>query len=315
MASLLENTALDAKQRRFVRTLKSSAEALIMLINDVLDLSKAEAGKLDLEVAPVDVRRELEQVVALFGTRAHDKGVEVAAHIAPGVPASVHGDAIRIRQVLGNLVNNAVKFTESGAVLLAVGIAREPGAAPMLEFSVTDTGIGVDAAAQRRIFEAFEQADGSVTRKFGGTGLGLAISRQLIDLMRGTMKLESEPGRGSRFSFRIPLSVPPVDLVPPTPVADLRTLVVGVHPVIRAAMVEALTARGQQALCAETIAEAVQTLRQLSAQIKHVRVILDSGATGKLEQEITALRAAAAPRTLEITALFHPMPTTRHRRA
>jgi two-component system, sensor histidine kinase and response regulator len=306
MASLLENTALDAKQRRFVRTLKSSAEALITLINDVLDLSKAEAGKLSLAVAPVDVRRELEQVVALFGTRAHDKGVEIAAHIAPGVPASVHGDAIRMRQVLGNLVNNAVKFTESGAVLLAVGIAREAGAAPMLEFSVADTGIGVDATAQRRIFEAFEQADGSVTRKFGGTGLGLAISRQLIDLMQGTMKLESEPGRGSRFSFRVPLSVPPVESVPATPAADSRTLVIGVHPVIRAAMVEALTARGLQTLCVETAGEAVQMLRKLSAQIKHVRVILDSSATGKLEQAITALRAAAAPRTLEITALLPP---------
>src|SRR5690349_11775190 len=120
MASLLENTALDAKQRRFVRTLKSSAEALITLINDVLDLSKAEAGKLELSRAPFELRRELEQVVGLFSARAYDKGIEIAAHIGRDVPATIYGDAMRLRQVLGNLVNNAVKFTEAGAVLLAV---------------------------------------------------------------------------------------------------------------------------------------------------------------------------------------------------
>ena len=125
MASLLENTPLDSKQRRFVRTLRSSAEALITLINDVLDLSKAEAGKLEITISPFDLRRELEQVVGLFSGRAHDKGIEIAAHIARDVPATVHGDPIRLRQVLGNLVNNAVKFTESGAVLLGVGVAPQ----------------------------------------------------------------------------------------------------------------------------------------------------------------------------------------------
>ena len=120
MASLLENTALDAKQRRFVRTLKTSAEALVTLINDVLDLSKAEAGKLELSRVPFELRRELEQVVGLFSARAYDKGIEIAAHIGRDVPAVINGDPIRLRQVLGNLVNNAVKFTDSGAVLLSV---------------------------------------------------------------------------------------------------------------------------------------------------------------------------------------------------
>ncbi len=202
MASLLENTALDAKQRRFVRTLKTSAEALITLINDVLDLSKAEAGKLELARGPFELRRELEQVIGLFGARAYDKGIELAAHIARGVPATIHGDPIRLRQVLGNLVNNAVKFTESGAVLLAVAVV--PGDAPeaILEFSVTDTGVGVAPEEQKRIFEAFEQADGSVTRKFGGTGLGLAISRQFVELMHGTM------GAHQRTRARQPLLLP-----------------------------------------------------------------------------------------------------------
>jgi signal transduction histidine kinase len=119
MASLLANTALDARQRRYVRTLRTSAEALITLINDVLDLSKAEAGKLELAHAPIELRRELEQVVGLFSGRAHDKSIEIAAHIARGVPPTIQGDPIRLRQVLANLVNNAVKFTENGAVLLA----------------------------------------------------------------------------------------------------------------------------------------------------------------------------------------------------
>src|SRR4029079_5392914 len=125
-----------------------------------------------------DLRKEIEQVVGLFGARAHDKGIEIAAHIARGVPAMIHGDSIRLRHALANLVNNAVKFTESGAVLLAVNVV--PGESPetVLEFSVADTGVGIAREEQQRIFEAFEQADGSVTRKYGGTGLGLAISRQ-----------------------------------------------------------------------------------------------------------------------------------------
>ena len=169
----------------------------------MLDLSKAEAGKLELAHGPFELRRELEQVVGLFSARAYDKGIEIAAHIARDVPAVIHGDPIRLRQVLGNLVNNAVKFTESGAVLLAVnGGAGRAQRTRMLEFSVTDTGVGVAPEEQKRIFEAFEQADGSVTRKFGGTGLGLAISRQLVELMRGSMGLEQ------RARARQPLLVP-----------------------------------------------------------------------------------------------------------
>jgi PAS domain S-box-containing protein len=303
MASLLENTALDAKQRRFVRTLKSSAEALITLINDVLDLSKAEAGKLALTVAPIELRREIEQIAALFGARAHDKGIELAAHIAPGVPASIQGDPIRLRQVLGNLINNAVKFTDTGAVLLGVAVVEDGGAA-LLEFSVTDTGIGVDPAEQRRIFEAFEQADGSVTRKFGGTGLGLAISRQLIDLMRGTMTLESEPGRGSRFSFRIPLGQRRVDPSAFNPAPDAGTLVVGLHPVIRTAVCDVLNAQCAQVICVASPMEGIDALRTFGPGIRRLRIIVDTNATSKLEQAVSGLRAAAAPRSVEVIALM-----------
>jgi PAS domain S-box-containing protein len=305
MASLLENTALDARQRRFVRTLKSSAEALITLINDVLDLSKAEAGKLELSLAPVDLRREIEQVVALFAARAHGKGIELAAHIAPGAPATAQGDPVRLRQVLGNLVNNAVKFTDSGAVLLSVASVMEEDFGPMLEFSVTDTGMGIEPAQQRRVFEAFEQADGSVTRKFGGTGLGLTISRQLIELMNGTMKLESEPGRGSRFSFRIPLRHADAPRATAAPPADTATLLIGLHALVRDAVKDVLGAP-RSLVCCDSAVDGIEALGGLDTRIRRVTVIIDACATAKLEATVAGLRAAAAPRPVEVIALLPP---------
>jgi PAS domain S-box-containing protein len=306
MASLLENTALDAKQRRFVRTLKSSAEALITLINDVLDLSKAEAGKLELARAPFELRRELEQVVGLFGARAYDKGIEIAAHIARDVPATIHGDSIRLRQVLGNLVNNAVKFTESGAVLLAVTVVPGENQEATLDFSVTDTGLGISADEQQRIFEAFEQADGSVTRKFGGTGLGLAISRQLVELMHGSMDLESEVGRGSRFSFRVPVGVPRVELPPVSPAADLGALVIGMHPVIRSAVCDTISAECTHVISVDSPIGAIEALQDFGSHVKRIRVIIDSNAAARREQAVSGIRAAAAPRQVEVIALLPP---------
>jgi len=306
MASLLENTALDAKQRRFVRTLKSSAEALITLINDVLDLSKAEAGKLELERTPFDLRKELEQVIGLFGARANDKSIEIAAHIARDVPPTIHGDPVRLRQVLGNLVNNAVKFTESGAVLLAVTTAPTDGRDCVLEFSVTDTGLGIAPEEQARIFEAFEQADGSVTRKFGGTGLGLAISRQLVELMHGTMGLESEPGRGSRFSFRIPVGVPRIELPTVAPAADLGVIVIGLHPVVRSAVCDTISVDSSHVISVDSAIGAIEALADFSPRVSRIRVILDSNAAARLDQAVSGLRAAAAPRQVEVIALLPP---------
>jgi PAS domain S-box-containing protein len=306
MASLLENTALDAKQRRFVRTLKSSAEALVTLINDVLDLSKAEAGKLELARGPFELRRELEQVVGLFGARAYDKGIEVAAHIARGVPPIIHGDPIRLRQVLGNLVNNAVKFTEAGAVLLAVSLVTVDGTEAALEFSVTDTGVGVALDEQKRIFEAFEQADGSVTRKFGGTGLGLAISRQLVELMRGTMDLTSEVGRGSRFSFRIPAGVPRVELPVVAPSTDLGAIVIGLHPLIRSAVCDTISLECSHVISVDSSIGALEALQDFGPRIGRVRLVIDTNAAAKMEQVVSGLRAAAAPRAVDVVALMPP---------
>jgi len=306
MASLLENTALDAKQRRFVRTLKTSAEALITLINDVLDLSKAEAGKLELARGPFELRRELEQVVGLFGARAYDKGIEIAAHIARGVPSTIHGDPIRLRQVLGNLVNNAVKFTESGAVLLAVSVVPGESSEAVLEFSVTDTGVGVAPDEQKRIFDAFEQADGSVTRKFGGTGLGLAISRQLVELMRGSMALSSEPGRGSRFSFRIPVGVPRSEPPAVTPASDLGAIVIGLHPVIRSPVCDIISVESSHVISVDSPIGAIEALQDFGPRIARIRIVIDANAAAKMEQAVSGLRAAAAPRHVEVIALMPP---------
>jgi PAS domain S-box-containing protein len=306
MASLLENTTLDTRQRRFVRMLRSSAEALITLINDVLDLSKAEAGKLELAIAPLELRRELEQVAGLFSARAHDKGIEIAAHIRSDVPAVIHADPLRLRQVLGNLVNNAVKFTETGAVLLAVSVANKDDGELMLEFSVTDTGVGVAPDEQKRIFDAFEQADGSVTRRFGGTGLGLAISRQLVELMRGHMALTSAPGFGSRFSFVIPAGVPRVEAKPATPASDLGTLVIGMHPVIRSAVCDTISVQSTHVISLDSPISAAEALQNFCSRITRVRMFIDSNAAANLEQAVKGLRAAAYPRPLEVIALMPP---------
>jgi len=306
MASLLANTALDARQRRFVRTLRTSAEALITLINDVLDLSKAEAGKLELARAPIDLRRELEEVVGLFSGRAHDKGIEIAAHIARGVPATLQGDPIRLRQVLANLVNNAVKFTESGAVLLAVTTAPSRDGEFMVEFSVTDTGVGVATEEQQRIFDAFEQADGSVTRRFGGTGLGLAICRQIVELMHGNMALVSEQGRGSRFSFAIPAGVAPPDPTPAAPASDVGALVIGVHPVIRSAVCDTVSTLSAHVISVDSAVEAIEALQDFAPQVSRVQVFIDACAVRNVEHAASGLRAAASPRPVDVVALMPP---------
>jgi len=205
MLELIEEGDLKARERRFAGTARMSGEALLGLINDVLDFSRIEAGKLELEPHPFDLRELVEEVGALFAERAQRKGLEIAASLPCAGPCPRRGDAARLRQVLANLVGNAVKFTEHGTVEVRVTLPGSGDVDEAILFEVNDSGIGISREAQARIFQSFAQADPSTTRRFGGSGLGLAICAELVRLMGGELRVDSTPGRGSRFWFRIPL--------------------------------------------------------------------------------------------------------------
>jgi two-component system, sensor histidine kinase and response regulator len=201
MTDLALETQLTAEQRECLETVKTSADSLLTVINDILDFSKIEAGKIDLDVMDFDLRKSLETTLKTLALQAHDKGLELLSEVAPGVPQAVRGDPSRLRQILVNLVGNAIKFTGQGEV--AVGVTRvQTGINEcLLEFTISDTGIGIPPEKLELIFEPFTQADTSTTREYGGTGLGLTISTRLVAMMQGKIWVESETGRGTRFHF------------------------------------------------------------------------------------------------------------------
>lgn len=201
MSELLADTPLSSLQKEYVDTIRASADGLMSVIEDVLDFSKIEARKLRLDPTPFDTRQMFEDATRTLAVRAHAKGIELVCRIAPAVPPTLVADVGRLRQVVLNLVSNAVKFTEVGEVAVDVQVEDVSKEKATLHFTVRDTGIGIPADKQQRIFEAFEQADGSTTRRFGGTGLGLAISARLAEMMAGRVWLESEVGKGSSFHF------------------------------------------------------------------------------------------------------------------
>ena len=239
MTELLLGTRLDGEQRDYTESARNSAEHLLSVINDILDFSKIEAGRLELEHVPFDPRRTVEEVVDLLSLRAHAKGLEMTAVIPPDLPALVRGDPGRLRQVLMNLVGNAVKFTEQGQVVVEVAEAPAGADSVALHFAVRDTGIGIASHERGRLFESFVQGDSSTTRRYGGTGLGLAISRQLVQLMDGEIGVDSEPGRGSRFwfsaAFERASGTEAAGMLPAdgSTLAGLRVLVVDDHAVNR----------------------------------------------------------------------------------
>src|SRR5262249_12169885 len=194
---LLLTTDLTTQQQRFAKTAYQSGELLLSIINDILDLSKIEAGKVELEYTDFNLPAMVEETVEVFAERAHRKNLELLCTVHHSVPSTVQGDSLRLRQILTNLLSNAIKFTAQGEVMLSVTLTE----ASLVRFEVRDTGIGISPAVQERIFKAFAQADGSTTRQYGGTGLGLAIAKQLVEMMGGTLGVTSAPEQGSTFWF------------------------------------------------------------------------------------------------------------------
>ena len=221
VAEALARTPLDERQRRHVEVFRHSGGALLALINDLLDLSRIEAGRLELHAAPFELRAELAQVVALLRPRAAERGLALELDVADALPAWVHGDGTRLMQAVTNLAGNAIKFTPSGSVRVAA--TATPAGAVRIE--VVDTGIGIAPSKFESIFEPFTQADGSITRSFGGTGLGLSITRSLVRQMGGTIEVRSQPGRGSTFTLEVPLPACPA----PTPAAAPATAATGLQ--------------------------------------------------------------------------------------
>jgi len=205
-ASLIKDTELDERQSDYIETIAESGESLLSILNDVLDVSKIEAGALDLDETEVNIERLIRSVMALMSVRAQSKDLEIASYVDPNIPVSLIGDQGRIRQILVNLIGNAIKFTEEGGISLEVRLEdRLPGDKVGILFSVSDTGMGISPEQQAQLFERFTQADVSTTREFGGTGLGLSICHDLVELMEGTLEVQSEIGEGSTFKARIVL--------------------------------------------------------------------------------------------------------------
>jgi len=283
MTELLLDSGLNEKQHRFAETVHRSGEALLEIINDILDFSKIEAGKFELEYIDFDVRQIVEEVADLLAERAHKKGLELACLIHDDVPTALRGDPGRLRQILTNLIGNAIKFTERGEVVVQVQ-AESPNtsswsASPnarqqhppscQLRFSVRDTGIGITPEAQERLFQPFTQADGSTTRKYGGTGLGLVIAKQLAHLMRGKIGVESAPGQGSTFWFTAQFPVRPTAtqaaVVPRRDLYGVRVLVVDDNATNRSILDHQVRSWGMQIKCVESGPQAVELLRSAAA--------------------------------------------------
>ena len=237
LANLLLETELLPDQHRYVELLCASAESLLEVINDVLDFSKIEARKLKIESLSFDIRSLLDDLLAFMAVRAHEKGLELNSTTDSNVPALLCGDPGRLRQVLANLMGNAMKFTSRGGIVVRANLASLEGDSVVLRFSVRDTGIGIPKDKLGLLFTEFSQADASTTRKYGGTGLGLAISKRLTELMGGEIGVISEEGKGSEFWFTVRLNIPAgasqPDVGQPAVLQGVRVLVVDDSAVTR----------------------------------------------------------------------------------
>jgi two-component system sensor histidine kinase/response regulator len=280
MTALALETNLSAEQREYIETVKKSADSLLTIINDILDFSKIEAGKLDLESIEFDLRDSLEETVKTFAVRAEQKGLELLCDVRPEVPERVVGDPTRLRQIVVNLLTNAVKFTERGEVILEVSAEPSAGGAVELHCVVRDTGVGIPAEKQRIIFDPFAQADRSTARTYGGTGLGLTISSRLVGLMNGRIWVESELGKGSAFHFTARLGAARPSAPARAAAASIegeRALVVDDNATNRRILAGLLTSWRMKAASAENGEAALELLARAAEQKEPFRlVVLDA---------------------------------------
>jgi PAS domain S-box-containing protein len=316
MTDLTLQTKLSAQQREYLQTARESAEALMTIIDDILDVSKIEARRLTLDRVPFVVRDTIEDSVKLFGPRADQKGLELSCRIAPDVPRVIIGDPGRLRQILLNLVSNAIKFTDAGEVGVEVVVAERADEEIMLRCTVRDTGIGIPEHKRWEIFGAFVQADASTTRRYGGTGLGLTISSQLVEMMGGRLWLESEPGRGSRFHFVARFDVPrgTADSVPAPPfdLRSLRALVVDDNSTNRTILTEILESWQMRAAAADSADTALKMLRHAAEHGQPFHLVLTDAAMPDVDGFTLAERIASdhmshSPKVMLLTSAGSPV--------
>ncbi len=281
MAGLLLETSLDDEQREYASIVKNSGNHLLNLLNSILDLSKIEAGRLELECVDFELRVLIDEVLQIFSEKGGGQAVELIAHVAPGVPERLMGDPNRLRQVLINLVSNAIKFTQHGEVVLAVRLLMVASGHAQIHFEVRDTGIGMAEETLSRLFTPFTQADGTTTRRFGGTGLGLAISKQLVELMGGKVGVKSRPGQGSTFWFtaRLPVQAQQPERLDPA-LKGMRALVVDDNAASRAALLDTLSAWGLEVVLVESGVQALISLAQARSQKPFEVALLDQHMPG-----------------------------------
>jgi len=277
MTELLMDSGLDVRSHRLAATAHRSAESLLEIINDILDFSKIEAGKLELEEQGFELRELMEDLLELYAGQAMRKGIECIADLPPDLPERVRGDSTRLRQVLSNLLGNAVKFTEQGEIRLSARVVGEDEDQWSIRFEVCDTGIGIEADKQQLIFNAFSQSDGSTTRRFGGTGLGLAIAQRLVSLMGGDIHLDSTPGEGSCFHFEVPLSKAEQEAdsnACPELLRGVRVLIVDDHPVNRQILDEHVRSWDMKPDTADSGLKALQLLRRAATDGQPFELVL-----------------------------------------
>jgi CheY-like chemotaxis protein len=301
MLNLLRYTTLTPGQREYMETAYNSAQTLLTLIDDLLDVSKIEAGKLELERIDFDVRQTIEDAAALFAERAYSKGLELVCDIPAHVPTQLRGDPTRLRQILTNLLGNAIKFTEQGEVVVRVVEVHETATSVQLRFEVHDTGIGIAPEVQGQLFQAFTQAERSISRKYGGTGLGLAISKQLVELMGGSIGVESEAGQGATFWFTACFTPVSPGIRPQrSDLHDVPVLVVDNHATSRAVLEQYLHTWGLLSQHATEARQALAMLREAVAQGQPYPLAL-------LDMQLPDMDGIALARTIKADPLLAPV--------